>query len=175
VLAGDPAGESDGARDAAPLVLSAPAAALGDGALLEECFGPVTVLVGYAPGELDDAVAALPGSLTATLHGQPGEAADLGALLARLRERAGRVLWNGWPTGVAVAWAQHHGGPWPAATSPLHTSVGATAVRRFLRPVTYQDVPDALLPEELREANPRGVPRRVDGASVGRTAVVRPS
>jgi NADP-dependent aldehyde dehydrogenase len=73
------------------------------------------------------------------------------------------VLWNGWPTGIAVAWTQQHGGPWPSATSPLHTSVGAAAVGRFLRPVTYQDVPDALLPEELREANPWQIPRRVDG------------
>jgi NADP-dependent aldehyde dehydrogenase len=64
---------------------------------------------------------------------------------------------------VAVTWAQHHGGPYPATTFPHHTSVGTTAIRRFLRPVAYQDAPDALLPAELREANPLGLPRRVDG------------
>ncbi|MBB3050491.1 hypothetical protein FHS23_001486 [Prauserella isguenensis] len=63
-----------------------------------------------------------------------------------------------------MTWSQHHGGPWPATTDALHTSVGASAIRRFLRPVTYQDVPDELLPEELRDGNPLGIPRRVDGA-----------
>ena len=61
----------------------------------------------------------------------------------------GRVIWNGWPTGVAVTWAQHHGGPFPATTSPHYTSVGATAIRRWLIPVTYQDFPDELLPAPL--------------------------
>lgn len=153
---------------ASPVVLTAPAGELlrGDRSLVEEYFGPATLLLTYRSGELDDAVALLPGSLTATVHGQPQEAASLRPLLAALRERAGRVIWNGWPTGVAVTWAQHHGGPWPATTSSLHTSVGAAAIHRFLRPVTYQDVPDELLPEELREGNPCGLPRRVDGVSV---------
>jgi len=90
-------------------------------------------------------------------HGHAG-------LLGILRKKAGRIIVNGWPTGVAVTWSQHHGGPWPATTSVLHTSVGATAIRRFLRPVVYQNVPDDLLPAELQEANPLGIPRRVDGA-----------
>jgi NADP-dependent aldehyde dehydrogenase len=64
---------------------------------------------------------------------------------------------------VAVSWAMHHGGPWPATSSPLHTSVGMTAIRRFLRPVTYQDVPQELLDEVLRDGNPSDVPRRLDG------------
>jgi NADP-dependent aldehyde dehydrogenase len=75
------------------------------------------------------------------------------------------VLWNSWPTGVAVTHAMTHGGPYPATTAPLHTSVGTTAVRRFLRPVTYQSVPQSLLPRELRDDNPLGVPRRVNGAA----------
>ena len=75
------------------------------------------------------------------------------------------MLFAGWPTGVAVTWSQHHGGPWPATTSQ-HTSVGATAVRRFLRPIVYQDAPDAVLPPALRDANPLGIPRRVDGVLV---------
>ncbi|MEV4685418.1 aldehyde dehydrogenase (NADP(+)), partial [Streptomyces kurssanovii] len=82
--------------------------------------------------------------------------------LARLTSLAGRVLVNGWPTGVAVAPAQHHGGPYPATTS-TSTSVGATAIERWLRPVTYQSTPQALLPPELRDDNPLGLPRRVNG------------
>jgi NADP-dependent aldehyde dehydrogenase len=77
--------------------------------------------------------------------------------------RAGRVIFNGWPTGVAVTWAMQHGGPWPATTGSLHTSVGQTAARRFLRPVAYQGLPQELLPEALRDGNPLGIVRRVDG------------
>ena len=115
---------------------------------------------------VDDALAAIRsvgGSLTATVHAEPGE--DLADILAVLTEVAGRVLFAGWPTGVAVSWAQQHGGPWPSTTS-IHTSVGVTAIRRFLRPVAYQDAPDVALPAELRESNPLGIPRRVDGVLV---------
>jgi NADP-dependent aldehyde dehydrogenase len=133
--------------------------------LLTECFGPAALVVEYA--STDDLVATLdvvPGSLAATLHAEADAEAELArALLDRLARRAGRVIFAGWPTGVAVSWAQQHGGPWPATTSPLHTSVGVTAVRRFQRPVAYQNLPDALLPEPLRDANPLGVPRRLDG------------
>ena len=82
-----------------------------------------------------------------------------------LTDIAGRVLFAGWPTGVAVSWAQHHGGPWPSTTT-IHTSVGVTAIRRFLRPIAFQDAPDAALPAELREENPLGIPRRVNGVLV---------
>ncbi|WP_030197636.1 aldehyde dehydrogenase family protein [Streptomyces sp. NRRL S-87] len=135
--------------------------------LLEECFGPVTVLARYADqAEATAVLTRLPGNLSATLQlsaaetaGGEGPAADL---VAQVTALAGRIVVNGWPTGVAVAPAQHHGGPYPAATSHS-TSVGGTAVERWLRPVAYQSVPDALLPAELREANPLGLPRRVDG------------
>jgi NADP-dependent aldehyde dehydrogenase len=83
-------------------------------------------------------------------------------LLAELQARAGRVVWNGWPTGVAVAWAMQHGGPWPSTTSSGHTSVGATSIRRWVRPVCYQSLPQNLLPEALRDDNPWRVPRRLD-------------
>jgi NADP-dependent aldehyde dehydrogenase len=73
------------------------------------------------------------------------------------------VLWNGWPTGVSVTWAMQHGGPYPATTNATTTSVGASAIDRWLRPVAYQGVPDALLPEPLQDANPWALPRRVDG------------
>ncbi|CAM5395040.1 aldehyde dehydrogenase [Streptomyces avidinii] len=139
--------------------------------LLEECFGPVTVLARYA-GQ-DEAAALLgrlPGNLTATLQLSAAEAAGGPGPAARLVSQAttlaGRVVVNGWPTGVAVAPAQHHGGPYPAATSHS-TSVGAAAIERWLRPVVYQSVPDALLPPELREANPLGLPRRVTEALPG--------
>ncbi|MGA8116226.1 MAG: aldehyde dehydrogenase (NADP(+)), partial [Actinocatenispora sp.] len=142
--------------------------------LLAECFGPVSLIVEYADvDELLRAVELLPGSLTATVQGEESEPEVPEALLAAFSERAGRVIWNGWPTGVAVSWAQHHGGPWPATTAPLFTSVGVTAVRRFLRPVTYQDVPDPLLPPELRDANPLALPRRVNGTMTG-DPVTRP-
>ncbi|WNI14983.1 aldehyde dehydrogenase (NADP(+)) [Actinacidiphila sp. ITFR-21] len=135
--------------------------------LLDECFGPLTVVVRYTgQEELAAVLDRLPGNLTATAHLGAAEAAQedgpAAVLLARLTALAGRVLVDGWPTGVAVAPAQHHGGPYPATTSTA-TSVGATAVDRWLRPVAYQDTPPALLPLELRDANPLGLPRRVDG------------
>ena len=130
--------------------------------LLEECFGPVTVLARYQ--DLDQVAAVLAGlggNLTATLHAEPGEP-DAAGLLERLAALAGRVLFGGWPTGVAVAPAMHHGGPYPATTS-TSTSVGGTAVERWLRPVVYQSVPQELLPPELRDGDAAGIPRRVDG------------
>ncbi|WP_225805293.1 aldehyde dehydrogenase (NADP(+)) [Streptomyces sp. NK15101] len=151
-----------GAHTVSAGVLAVDAAALADGGhrlLLEECFGPVTVVARYSTREEVTAVLGLlPGNLTATLHiAEDDEAAA--PLLAELTPLAGRVLVNGWPTGVAVAPAQHHGGPYPATTS-TSTSVGATAIERWLRPVTYQSTPDHLLPPELRDGNPLGVPRR---------------
>lgn len=150
----------DGAR---PVVLTTDAAAVAERAetLLAEVFGPVTLLVRYNDqAELLRALRAVPGSLTATLHSEAGE--DVAEVLELLQLRAGRVLFAGWPTGVAVTWSQQHGGPWPATTS-LHTSVGATAIRRFLRPVVFQDAPEALLPEPLREASLTRLPHRRNG------------
>ena len=91
------------------------------------------------------------------------------ALADALGRIAGRLVFNGWPTGVAIGWAQHHGGGWPATTASVHTSVGATAIRRFLTPVAYQDAPAEVLPPELRDGNPLGIPRRVDGVLVPAT------
>ncbi|AWE49592.1 MULTISPECIES: aldehyde dehydrogenase (NADP(+)) [Streptomyces] len=134
--------------------------------LLEECFGPVTVVVRYDDeAEATRVLSRLPGNLTATVQLSGEEAAGQGRgadILAELTPLAGRVLVNGWPTGVAVAPAQHHGGPYPATTS-TSTSVGGTAIERWLRPVAYQGAPEALLPPELRDDNPLGLPRRIDG------------
>ncbi|MFJ2738739.1 aldehyde dehydrogenase (NADP(+)) [Streptomyces sp. NPDC087440] len=165
-------GPGPDAHTVGPGFLTVPAAELArdEGAhapLLEECFGPVTVVARYAdPAEAEALLARLPGNLTATLHVSEQEAdgtdGTAAGLLARLTALAGRVLVNAWPTGVAVAPAQHHGGPYPATTS-TSTSVGSTAAERWLRPVAYQNTPDALLPPELRESNPLNLPRVVDG------------
>ncbi|MFI1360006.1 aldehyde dehydrogenase (NADP(+)) [Streptomyces sp. NPDC020898] len=134
--------------------------------LLEECFGPVTVVARYEDdAEATAVLSRLPGNLTATVHLSAEEAAGEGRgaeILAELTPLAGRVLVNAWPTGVAVAAAQHHGGPYPATTS-TSTSVGGTAVERWLRPVAYQNTPAALLPVELRDENVLGLPRRFNG------------
>ncbi|MEF3402766.1 aldehyde dehydrogenase (NADP(+)) [Agromyces sp. CCNWLW203] len=146
-----------------PVVLGTSARAVAErpDILLEECFGPVTLLARYrGPAELDAAVRAIGGSLTATLHAEPGD--DASSIVQLLASIAGRVLFAGWPTGVAVTWSQHHGGPWPASTS-THTSVGATSIRRFLRPIAYQDAPAELLPAPLRDEALPGSARRVDG------------
>lgn len=169
-LEGDPSvsilaegAEVDGVRPVA-LLTDARAVAARPETLLEECFGPVTLIVRYdSEAELHDALATVPGSLTATLHAEPGE--DAAATLDLLQERAGRVLFAGWPTGVAVTWSQQHGGPWPATTS-LHTSVGASAIRRFLRPLAFQDAPEALLPEALRDEALLRLPHRRNGVLV---------
>ena len=162
VVAGD--ATSDARGEAAPVVLRTTVADVlaAPEVLLDEVFGPATLVVEYSDlDEVSTALAAVPGSLTATLHAAPGEEVSA-CLLADLSRVSGRVLYGGWPTGVAVSHAQHHGGPYPSTTS-VHTSVGTTAIRRWLRPVAYQTTPDELLPPELRESNPLGLPRRVDG------------
>lgn len=130
-----------------------------------EVFGPVSLLASYThPDELRAAARAFPGQLTATVHAEESDPADnaLAAdLLDELSERAGRVLWNGWPTGIPITPAMTHGGPYPAATT-MHSAVGTSAIERFLRPVTYQEVPDALLPKALSDSNPWQLPRWVN-------------
>jgi NADP-dependent aldehyde dehydrogenase len=156
--------EGDGTLVPPRVYATTAAAIVANPALLDECFGPSSLIVEY-DGE-DDLVAALDavsGSLTATIHAEPEDEKLSMMLLSRLRRLAGRIIWNGWPTGVAVTWSMHHGGPWPATTNPLHTSVGVTAIRRFLVPVVYQNTPQDLLPEVLRDSTSAVVPRRVDG------------
>jgi NADP-dependent aldehyde dehydrogenase len=132
----------------------------------EECFGPLIVIVRCAASELVGTVATVPGGLTASVWSQPEDASDrelAAALVSGATARVGRVLHDGVPTGVAVGWAQQHGGPYPATTAAGTTSVGMHAIDRFLRPVAYQDLPVVLLPEWLRDENPWSIPRRVDG------------
>jgi len=130
--------------------------------LLDEHFGPVVLFLTY--GSRDELLAALDrfeGQLTGTLHTQGGE--DVAAVVDALRERVGRVIFDGFPTGVAVTYGMHHGGPFPSTSAPAHTSVGMTAITRWLRPVAFQNAPEAVLPPELHAGNPLGIWRRVDG------------
>ena len=121
--------------------------------LSRERFGPAGLVITYPSVEdLLPVLGALAGNLVGTVHARPGSAEDLDLarqVVAVLERVAGRVVFNGWPTGVAVAAAQHHGGPWPATTAPAYTSVGTAAIRRWLVPVAYQNFP----PELLRPAS----------------------
>jgi NADP-dependent aldehyde dehydrogenase len=132
-------------------------------ALREECFGPSALVVRYrSADELRHALLASEPALTFSVFCVENDRdgrwlVDLGA------QRGGRVIINGFPTGVGVSWSMQHGGPWPSTTSSASTSVGAAAIERWLRPVTYQSVPDDLLPPTLQDGNPLAIPRRVDG------------
>ncbi|MFE7802881.1 aldehyde dehydrogenase (NADP(+)) [Nocardia sp. NPDC057440] len=130
-------------------------------ALLAECFGPTVLIVEYADEQqLVEVAEQLEGQLTATLVANEDDRI-VGQLTTILASKAGRLLWNQWPTGVSVTYAQQHGGPYPATTAAGTTSVGTAAIDRFTRPVAYQGFPDFLLPGELRDD--ADVPRRVDG------------
>lgn len=137
-----------------------------DDRLQVEHFGPVTLFVVCEDSDdLTETVNALEGNLTSTVHAEEAELGSIGDLLHQLREKAGRVIWNGFPTGVAVIPAMQHGGPYPATTAPSTTSVGMNAIYRFMRPIAFQNVPDALLPDPLKDANPLGITRMVDGVN----------
>jgi len=137
---------------------------LADGRLHEEVFGPAAVIVRVRDErQLTEIVERLEGQLTATVHVSLDDRGTAARLLGRLELVAGRLIVNGWPTGVEVGHAMVHGGPFPATSAPATTSVGARAIERFLRPVAYQDVPADLLPRELRDDNPDGIVRWRDG------------
>lgn len=139
-------------------------ALIENAALLEEMFGPATMLVRYeSQDELLAAARKLPGQLTATIHAERNERSEVAELVAILEDRAGRLVFNQFPTGVEVGHAMIHGGPYPATTDSRFTSVGAAAIRRFVRPVCYQNFPDDVLPEEIRIDNPLRIHRLVDG------------
>ncbi|SNR54809.1 aldehyde dehydrogenase (NADP(+)) [Paracoccus sediminis] len=124
---------------------------LRDHTLSEEVFGPMGVIVTTTTEEqMMDVAQAIEGQLTATLHMDEADIDMARRLMPVLERKAGRILANGWPTGVEVADAMVHGGPYPASTNFGATSVGTMAIRRFLRPVSYQNIPEALLPEDLR-------------------------
>jgi NADP-dependent aldehyde dehydrogenase len=127
-----------------------------------EMFGPASIMVQYErEDELTEVIALLEGQLTCTLQAEADE--NLANFIDAVHEKCGRVLWNGWPTGVTVSYAQHHGGPYPSTTSSARTSVGTGAIGRFMRAVAYQTFPDAMLPPALQENNPWKIIRRIDG------------
>ena len=137
---------------------------IADHALRDEVFGSSSVLVRCPDVDSMRAILEdLEGQLTITLQMDEGDLEYARALLPVLERKAGRVLVNGFPTGVEVAHAMVHGGPFPATSDGRSTSVGSLAIHRFLRPVCYQDFPAGLLPTLLQDANPGGIPRRVNG------------
>lgn len=140
---------------------------LQDRKLAEEVFGSSSLVVRCRDrAELERVVDSLEGQLTASLHITVADHKDVRALLPSLERKVGRIIVNGFGTGVEVAPAMVHGGPFPATSDSRSTSVGTMAIDRFLRPVCYQDLPDALLPEDVRDGNPRGLERLVDGKPV---------
>jgi NADP-dependent aldehyde dehydrogenase len=129
-----------------------------------ELFGPSTLLIRYSQREdILQAARNLGGHLTATIHGTDDDLRDFADLVQILRGKVGRLVFNGYPTGVEVCHAMIHGGPYPASTDSRTTSVGTQAIYRFARPVCYQDFPDNALPDELKDGNPLGIFRMVDG------------
>ncbi len=153
-------GSEGGEQAPAPQLIEAPAL---DG-VTEEVFGASGVVIRFdSIDELLPRLEQLEGQLTATVHATDADAADAARLLPVLELKVGRILFNGWPTGVEVGHAMVHGGPFPATSDSRTTSVGSLAIERFQRPVAYQDVPAAVLPEGLRDDNPWGLTRRIDG------------
>jgi NADP-dependent aldehyde dehydrogenase len=131
--------------------------------LYDECFGPVAVIVRYQSNqELTAALSSIEPALTFSVFAGENDT-DTPWLLSLGETKAGRVIFNQFPTGVGVSWSMQHGGPWPSTTAPWATSVGAAGIERWLRPVTYQAVPENLLPLALRDNNPLAIPQRVNG------------
>lgn len=157
---------SDGPTRAGPALLATDVAHfLADAGLREEMFGPASLVVeGTDVAELVRVAEALEGQLTATIHGTAEELVAHAPLVEVLRRKAGRLVFNGFPTGVEVGHAMQHGGPYPASTDSRSTSVGTASIARFARPVCYQDFPDAALPPALRNRNELGIWRLLNGA-----------
>jgi NADP-dependent aldehyde dehydrogenase len=132
--------------------------------LAEEVFGPFSLVVATrSPEQMESLARRIDGQLTATVHGTAEDLATAGGLLDILATKAGRLIVNGFPTGVEVCHAMQHGGPFPATSDSRFTSVGSAALERFIRPVCYQDVPPSLLPDALKDGNPLGIMRLVEG------------
>ena len=151
-------------KGAAALFVTSGEAFLAKHDLRDEVFGPVSLLVACRDiAQLVEITESLEGQLTATLQMDQGDLEDARRLLPALERRVGRILANGFPTGVEVSTAMVHGGPFPATSDGRSTSVGTAAINRFLRPVSYQNLLQDLLPESLRDGNPLGIWRRKDG------------
>ena len=161
-----------GKTEAGPVLFETDAATwLANEELAQEVFGPSAIVVrGQSEEQLLKIAQTLPGTLTATLYGTTADLKRYRKLVAVLENKAGRLVFNGFPTGVEVSPAMHHGGPYPATADAKFTSVGTAAIFRFLRPICFQNFPDEALPIELQDANPRNIWRTVDG-SLTREAV----
>lgn len=160
-----------GCRGQTALLVAHAETVLADKRLQEEVFGPASLLVRCRDMmQLRELAECLEGQLTAAVHMEAADLAMARQLLPLLERKAGRVLFNGFPTGVEVSHAMVHGGPYPATSDPRFTSVGTLAIRRFLRPVCYQDMPAGLVPLSLQDANPLGLWRLEDGRPGGRSA-----
>ena len=157
-------GNAAGSTAQAALFLAGTEDFLNGKSLAEEIFGPTTLVVQLNSREEMLAIAeGLEGHLTATIHAEEGELADYSNLVDILTRKVGRLLLNGYPTGVEVGYATVHGGPFPATGDGRSTSVGAQAIFRFARLVCFQDFPDPVLPDALKSSNPLGIWRLVDG------------
>ncbi len=166
--------DANGFRVPAAVFETDAATFLADRKWSDEIFGPATVVVQHSSREQLLAIArGLEGQLTATIHGTESDLQEYADLVAILEQKAGRLVFNGFPTGVEVCHAMVHGGPFPATSDTRTTSVGMRAILRFARPVCYQNFPDAALPAELQNQNPLGVWRIVDG-QLTRAAVAEP-
>jgi len=155
----------DSANAPAPVLFTATAAeVLESPDLQEEVFGSAGLVAVYeSMDELRALLEALPGQLAASIHMAESDHAAAAELVPVLERKAGRLIANGWPTGVEVNHAMVHGGPFPATSDPRSTSVGTLAIRRFQRPVCYQNFPSDLLPDAVRDANPLSLARRLNG------------
>ena len=137
--------------------------AAGDNAR-REVFGPTAVIVDCSDSdELLRVAESFSGTLTSGIHAIENDPMDLSALISLLERISGRIVWNQWPTGLAVTWAMHHGGPYPASTNPLFTSVGAKAILRFRRPITYQNFPQKYLSPVLQDGSAELTSARING------------
>ena len=151
----------DAENQAVPHVFQTTASTfLSSNELTEEVFGPATLIVTYtSDDELAQLFASLDGQLTASVHGTDTELANSAGITHLMEDRAGRLVFNGFPTGVEVCASMVHGGPFPSTSDGRSTSVGTMAIYRFTRPVCWQDCPDALLPDELKDTNPLSIQR----------------
>jgi len=160
---------------AGSLVFETDAEAFLNSDLESEIFGPTTLLVSHSSPEQVLAIArSLEGHLTATIHGTEEDLRDYADLVAILETKVGRLIFNGYPTGVEVTHAMVHGGPYPSTSDGRSTSVGTQAIFRFTRLVCYQSFPDSALPDDLKDGNPLGIWRMLDG-QMSRDPVVRPT
>jgi len=164
LVAETPNSASAGGFAASSVVFETDASSFLGSDLDAEIFGPTTILVRHSSRDQVLAIArTLEGQLAATIHGTDEDLREFADLIAILKTKAGRLVYNGFPTGVEVTHAMVHGGPYPSTSDGRSTSVGSQAIFRFTRLVCYQGFPEAALPDELKDANPLRIWRMVDG------------